>query len=167
MRTLTARRGERRAFTDHYARAARVAGYASTWRAGCDYAGVCRRVRVPAGQTVVTPELVDVVGTDPAVLTVRLLAGMLVADIAEQAPRLANALGGARLTVTPVGTDFARVVLHRTDPLGAPFSVGTAEPDGFLGVGEDGAGRGGLGEGGGGGEQGRGDEQSTHGEVSG
>jgi hypothetical protein len=139
MRTLTPRRHERRAFSDHYHRHLRVTHYAQVWRDACDYSGVCQRVRIPAGQTVVVPELVDVAGYDPMTLMVRLLPGMIVADLAEQATRLANALGGARLSVAPVGTDYARLVLHQTDPLAEPFDVGPDEPDGFLGVGEDGA----------------------------
>lgn len=138
MPTLTTRRGERRGYSEHYARRLRVSGFQQVWRDACDYAGLCHRVRVPSGQTVITPELVDVAGHAPTVLTVRLVPGMLAADVTAVAPRLANALGGARMTATAVGTDYARLVLHPTDPLGDPFAVREAEPDGFLGVGEDG-----------------------------
>lgn len=138
MRTLTPRRGQSRAYTDHYERRLRVGTFAQTWRDACDWSGLAQRIRVPAGQTTVTPELVDVAGYDPTVITVRLMPGMLVQDLAEQSTRLANALGGVRMTVTALGTEYARLVVHQTDPLGEPFVVGPDEPDGFLGVGEDG-----------------------------
>ncbi|MEJ2866108.1 FtsK/SpoIIIE domain-containing protein [Actinomycetospora flava] len=138
MRTLTPRWRERRAFSEHYERRLRVDGYANTWRDACDWAGLAQHIRIPAGQTIVTPELVDVAGYDPTVITVRLLPGMLVADLAEQALRLANALGGVRLSVAPMGTEYARLLLHQTDPLADPFVVQADEVDGLLGVGEDG-----------------------------
>lgn len=138
MRTLSPRWRERRAYSDHYQRQVRVDGYAHVWRAACDWSGLAQHVRVPAGQTVVVPELVDVAGYAPTTMIVRLLPGMLVSDIAEQASRLANALGGARLSVVPVGTEYARLLVHQTDPLAEPYDVQVDEADGFLGVGEDG-----------------------------
>ena len=138
MRTLTPRWRERRAYSEHYERHLRVTSYANTWRDACDWSGLAQTIRIPAGQTIRTPELVDVAGYDPMTFVIRLLPGMLVADVVDQAGRLANALGGARMTVTAVGTEYARLVLHQTDPLAEPFTVGADEPDGFLGVGEDG-----------------------------
>lgn len=139
MRTLTPPRGTSRGFTDLYDRRLRVSGYLQLWRDTCDYAGLCHRVRVPTGETIVVPELVDVAGYDPTTLIIRLLPGMLVEDVRQVASRLAAGLGGVRLTAAAVGTDYARLALHPVDPLGAPYVVGEDEVDGFLGTDEDGA----------------------------
>lgn len=136
---LTPPRGQRRAHSEAYDRRLRVTDYGSRWRAACEGAGLATYVRVPAGTTTITPDLLDVAGYAPTVLTVRLLPGQLVADLRNVAPRLAAALGGVRLTATPIGTDHAQVLVHARDPLGAPYYVGEVEPDGFLGIGEDGS----------------------------
>lgn len=116
----------------------RTSGFAPTWRTACEGAGLSQSVDTPTGSTVSVPTLCDVTTEPEPVLTVRLLPGQLATDVVALAPRLAPALGAARLVVEPRGLMYVRLRLLSADPLGDVVTLMPSTPPGLIGYGEDG-----------------------------
>lgn len=114
------------------------------WRWVAEGTDVARTSPCVAGGVVVSvPDVVAVDlgdGTRPVVLTVRLLAGQLAADLAAVGRRLAEGMGVAAVRVEPFHHGYVRVTLLPVDPLaGVPsprLAPGRYPID--LGHGEDG-----------------------------
>ena len=110
------------------------------WRAAADGAGLSRTVVVAAGRTIVVPDLVSVgYELGAVVLLVMLLPGQLPADVTAAAPRLAPALGCARVRVRGLSDGrHVRLELLADDPLASLRHHDPHAPPGLLGYSEDG-----------------------------
>lgn len=116
---------------------------ADRWRQTCEGAGACRVVTNGAGVPVtVTPRVVGFDMAGVVRLRVRLLPGMLPADLTGVARRLAEGMGVAGVRVVPAGIGYVTVTLLLDDPLRVTTTtvppVGSALGPVALGVGEDG-----------------------------
>lgn len=116
-------RTRRRAGSELWQRRDRTSGYAPAWRAACEGAGLVQTVQVAAGVTICIPELVDVSADLDPLLTIRLLPGQLIEDVAAVAHRLAPALGAPHALVEPLDLMYVRLRLVLVDPLTQPFHV--------------------------------------------
>lgn len=100
---------------------AQVDALVSAWTSACEGAGLVRQVDTVSGPTVIPPRVTYVILGPPTVLTVRLPAGVIAADITAAAARLAPHLGCHGLRVEPRGHgEFALVTLLDADPLVEP-----------------------------------------------
>ena len=91
---------------------------ADRWRQTCEGAGACREVTNGAGVAVtITPPVVGFDMAGAVRLTVRLLPGMLPADLTSVSRRLAEGMGVASVRVVPAGTGYVTVTLLLEDPL--------------------------------------------------
>jgi len=125
MSILTRRRAARRAERDDWLF---LSDLAAQWRWVAEGTTLARTAPCVAGGVVMSvPEVVAVDLGPPLTLTVRLLAGQLAADVAEQGRRLADGLGVATVRVQPARHGYAAVTLHLSDPLGDTSSPGLVE----------------------------------------
>lgn len=112
-------RAGRKAWAELIAEGYEVDEITEGWRRACEGAGVSHRIDTVSGPTIVTPTVVHVTLGPPVVLMVQLLPGQLGADLAAAGGRIAPALGGRRLQVTPRGHTHVRVEVIDHDPLAA------------------------------------------------
>lgn len=103
-------------------------GWRDLWRWVTEGTAVARTAPCVAGGVVVSvPDVVAVDLGPPVVLTVRLLAGQLPADVAAVGRRLAEGLAVAAVRVEPFRPGYVRVTLLRVDPLAA--AVPSSRPE--------------------------------------
>jgi hypothetical protein len=122
------RRARRRADADRYLYAAELR---DRWRWVAEGTAIARSSPCVAGGVVVSvPDVVTVNLGPPVVLTVRLLAGQLVDDLAAAGRRLAEGMGVAAVRVERSRYfGFATVTLLPVDPLAAAAGDGFAIAD--------------------------------------
>lgn len=114
--------------------------WSSRWRAAAIGCGLSRAVHVAAGVTDTVPRLTAVTTTTtgaPA-LVVELLPGQLPELYRERTAALALALDAGHVRVLERSGRHLALHLLPADPLTPPFDLAPDEPDGFLGIDEDG-----------------------------
>jgi S-DNA-T family DNA segregation ATPase FtsK/SpoIIIE len=111
-----------------------------SWYRTCEALGLTHDVDTVTGTTHVVPRVEHVTIGPPTRLTVRLVPGMLPADISKAGPRLARSMGAFAIRVEPRGFTHALVELMPCDPLAdtIPLPGGPITGPILLGVDEQG-----------------------------
>jgi hypothetical protein len=103
--------GSRKRHARARAESKRLATLRYQWQEACQHVGLGLMIYTPSGFVVSVPRIVRADFGPPVSFTVRLRPGQRAADIKAAAPRLARALGVARLHVTKREAGWVNVVV--------------------------------------------------------
>jgi hypothetical protein len=81
------------------------------WRNACSATPLAPMIYTPSGVTRAVPTVDHIDLGPPVTLTVRMRVGLTVADFVDAAPKLAPAMGAAKLQVIPLAEHWVRIVL--------------------------------------------------------